>query len=263
MTCRCLSTIGILALSAFVAPFFSQTASAMEDTATGRWLTRDPIGYADGMNLYEYLRSSTISLVDPIGFSGVPPHKDATQIAIDTLLKNLKALEARELELLGQGIPKGSAALEEILEARTRARLLLKDLVSRALGVAVIVLTCTDEAYAEEMPTWWCKGCKPTVYQKDLDKCNDNYEDCREKCSELYPPNKDSCLSSDNEDSRMDCFKNKCGKNYVRCLLDAQIKYLNDHPSKENIDKITAFWNSFVVNIRCDGRMKGFPYEGH
>jgi RHS repeat-associated protein len=33
----------------------------------GRWLTRDPIGYVDGMGLYEYVRSTPLRFVDPWG----------------------------------------------------------------------------------------------------------------------------------------------------------------------------------------------------
>ncbi len=33
----------------------------------GRWATRDPAGYIDGMNLYEYVRTNPISALDPAG----------------------------------------------------------------------------------------------------------------------------------------------------------------------------------------------------
>jgi RHS repeat-associated protein len=33
----------------------------------GTWLQRDPIGYADGMNLYEYVKSNSLKYVDPWG----------------------------------------------------------------------------------------------------------------------------------------------------------------------------------------------------
>ena len=33
----------------------------------GRWLQRDPLGYVDGLNLYEYVRSSPMNFVDPLG----------------------------------------------------------------------------------------------------------------------------------------------------------------------------------------------------
>jgi hypothetical protein len=42
-------------------------ASAMYHPTVGRWAARDPIGYSDGMSLYESVRSRPISLVDPAG----------------------------------------------------------------------------------------------------------------------------------------------------------------------------------------------------
>jgi RHS repeat-associated protein len=33
----------------------------------GRWLTRDPLGYVDGANLYEYVRSNPLIGIDPSG----------------------------------------------------------------------------------------------------------------------------------------------------------------------------------------------------
>jgi len=36
----------------------------------GRWLQRDPIGYVDGMSLYEYCRSGPVVLIDPFGREG-------------------------------------------------------------------------------------------------------------------------------------------------------------------------------------------------
>jgi len=37
------------------------------DYYTGRWTTHDPIGYADGMNLYEYVQSRSLTSTDPWG----------------------------------------------------------------------------------------------------------------------------------------------------------------------------------------------------
>jgi RHS repeat-associated protein len=37
------------------------------DVALGRWITRDPAGFVDGMNLYEYVRSRVVLRVDPLG----------------------------------------------------------------------------------------------------------------------------------------------------------------------------------------------------
>ncbi len=41
--------------------------------STGRFLQRDPIGYAGGMNLYEYVGSSAVGYFDPLGLQEDPP----------------------------------------------------------------------------------------------------------------------------------------------------------------------------------------------
>jgi RHS repeat-associated protein len=35
----------------------------------GRWLQRDPLGYVDGMNLYEYVAGGPVTAIDPLGLS--------------------------------------------------------------------------------------------------------------------------------------------------------------------------------------------------
>jgi RHS repeat-associated protein len=41
------------------------------DAAAGRWLTRDPIGYAGGMNLYGYCQAAPVGNADPSGLAKV------------------------------------------------------------------------------------------------------------------------------------------------------------------------------------------------
>ena len=36
----------------------------------GRWTRRDPLGYLDGLSLYQYVNSRTMAMVDPFGMSG-------------------------------------------------------------------------------------------------------------------------------------------------------------------------------------------------
>jgi RHS repeat-associated protein len=39
----------------------------------GRFLSRDPLGYVDGMNIYEYVSSTPMNLIDPWGLNGYAP----------------------------------------------------------------------------------------------------------------------------------------------------------------------------------------------
>ena len=63
------------------------------DYYTGRWLTHDPLGYIDGMNLYEYVRSNPFGYSDPFGLKGECKKGDK-QIKIEKikfpLLQNLR-----------------------------------------------------------------------------------------------------------------------------------------------------------------------------
>jgi len=38
----------------------------------GRWLQRDPLGFVDGVNLYEYVSSSPLNWIDPLGLQESP-----------------------------------------------------------------------------------------------------------------------------------------------------------------------------------------------
>ena len=44
----------------------------------GRWLTRDPLGYVDGMNVYEFVGSTPVGATDPMGLAFILPPKVRT-----------------------------------------------------------------------------------------------------------------------------------------------------------------------------------------
>ena len=73
--------------------------------ALGRWLQRDPAGYIDGLNFYEYAVANPIILADPTGECGEPTSKPALtdndkRIACD----NYKKEHPQELKDLWGGV---------------------------------------------------------------------------------------------------------------------------------------------------------------
>jgi len=62
------------------------------DPVTGRWIQRDPGGDIDGQNLYQYVLSNPIRLVDPTGLWGTDVHLDGTiKLAVAVGYNNLCA----------------------------------------------------------------------------------------------------------------------------------------------------------------------------
>jgi RHS repeat-associated protein len=56
------------------------------DAETGRWLTRDPIGFAAGdANLFAYVRGDPVNSVDPTGLCDVRPAIDIAQYALNSV----------------------------------------------------------------------------------------------------------------------------------------------------------------------------------
>jgi len=61
----------IAAVTAFAIAALTQPAQAMYHPTMGRFLQRDPIGYSDGMNLYEYVKSTPCDATDAYGEKAV------------------------------------------------------------------------------------------------------------------------------------------------------------------------------------------------
>jgi RHS repeat-associated protein len=68
------------------------------DPATGRFLTRDPIGYEGGLNVYAYVQNNPINHIDPMGLDDgddiLPSHTDTTHAFKTTYPKALPTIHA-------------------------------------------------------------------------------------------------------------------------------------------------------------------------
>ena len=49
----------------------------------GRWLQQDPAGYVDGANLYQFVGSNPLAMVDPFGLAGAVASDPSTVVAIE------------------------------------------------------------------------------------------------------------------------------------------------------------------------------------
>lgn len=91
------------------AGYFSHAASGLAfamyrayDPAHGRWLNRDPLGEAGGLNLYAYVEGNPVSRIDPLGLCDQDEKARCKQVKNDAI--------ATCSELLEQG--KGAAAFD-------------------------------------------------------------------------------------------------------------------------------------------------------
>jgi uncharacterized protein RhaS with RHS repeats len=84
---------------------------------TGRWLERDPVGYVDGLNLYEALKSNPTNYLDPMGTQIVDPARekdlwDKQKAAADAALNFWKDF----LNLQENGNPVSAGCLAKMLD---------------------------------------------------------------------------------------------------------------------------------------------------
>lgn len=71
------------------------------DPRIGRFLQRDPKGYAEGMNLYGYVGNNPLNLIDPMGMGGEPPSTilRTGRRRRDVVIRSLQEREAPPLDL--------------------------------------------------------------------------------------------------------------------------------------------------------------------
>ena len=68
---------------------FYHVRNRMYHAQLGRWHQRDPLGYVDGMSLYEYCGSGPIDGVDPSGLEDSKPGRDITDTPVKPRVEDL------------------------------------------------------------------------------------------------------------------------------------------------------------------------------
>ena len=56
------------------------------DPEVGTYITRDPIGYGDGLNVYRHVHANPINHIDPLGLAGTAKEEEDEKDEIDPLV---------------------------------------------------------------------------------------------------------------------------------------------------------------------------------
>lgn len=148
-------------------------ALGMYHPTLGRWVQRDPIGYVDGMGLYEYVRTSPVTARDPDGLQsvggwgnwGIDPNNPPTKGSSQTWSESWDHLQM-ELGWRAQGFTyatdvmeqwksgkggtyTGSGKMRADLAASSAIKAKIKNLIEPDIMIAGSDLPCFDMEEAE------------------------------------------------------------------------------------------------------------------
>ena len=89
------------------------------DSITGRWLSRDTIGIAGGLNLYAFCGNNPVNCVDPFGLEIRPPNQ-SEQAVIDSIVQSLTASQNSALRDVGVGLLGTDIQIDTDVDRRNR-----------------------------------------------------------------------------------------------------------------------------------------------
>ncbi len=126
------------------------------DPLACRFLTRDPIGYDGGINLYAYCENNPINFADPIGFQVVETHEAAVATAT-AALNAARARFAAEVTIEAEmAVLKAEVALETVTVGATGGVVVGATGASVVAPVTIFVAgTATASFFAYQASDQW------------------------------------------------------------------------------------------------------------
>jgi RHS repeat-associated protein len=114
----------------------------------GRWLTRDPIGYDGGVNLYAYVGNRPVNEVDPSGEGVGDCIKAMAKLQLATARLNLRLAEA-VIDIKKTGLDRKHQ--KSISEAVTQVNEAMRNVIKFCgpCGVAAIVIAAAVDAIVD------------------------------------------------------------------------------------------------------------------
>ena len=146
------------------------------DPVLGRWLERDPVGYIGGINLYGYVRSCPINLIDPAGLQETVVHPGSVITEISIALEQAGWTQAEIIKYL---ISKGFS--QKLIESALGisigylAGTLLQEIIDQAQK-AVDESIGQHLTRAEEI---WKKGGCPALQAVEQSYCKPSPKGCK------------------------------------------------------------------------------------
>jgi RHS repeat-associated protein len=117
----------------------------------GRWSRRDPLGYVDGMGLYEYVKSQSIQFVDPFGQQTVAPSIESVTPGI---IEGIRQGIFGVADLVAMGFTR-AAAIALIAAVLNSSREAIKEAIKKIVEKIIKSKNCKS---ADRLYAAFCKG---------------------------------------------------------------------------------------------------------
>lgn len=105
----------------------------------GRWVTPDPAGFADGPNLYAYVRNSPLMLFDPYGLSWMDDTKKSTETMCERIVGSLMSDSEDDVSASDPADALGPSLSDEEALHQTQHNTSWKD---RAISAGIMAGSC-------------------------------------------------------------------------------------------------------------------------